>query len=633
MNKYIVASLAILIALAVWLTPASGGQDDDVAQSAIAGATEAPATVTNKVPLYQFLDTVARSTMAPTPAIRDGHIIYSETGSDFATLHATLALPTNGDSPTVSVLWIAQGRLTPDDLKTLRAAHFDENVAAKAGSMATLANPRRALLREITINTVYIALFVGAILFALPLLQKNLGHQQSAISRSSSKAPLTATRFTHVAGCDEAKQEITEIVEYLKNPNKFARTGGRMPKGILLVGPPGTGKTLLARAVAGEAGVPFFSVSGSDFMEMFVGVGAARVRQLFKSAGKKAPCIIFIDELDAIGQQRGSGRQGNDEREQTLNAILVAMDGFEGNKGIIVFAATNRAEILDKALLRPGRFDRQVHVNLPDVDGREQILRVHTGKITLDETIDLREIAKATPGFSGADLANLANEAALHAARHDHAKVLPKDFDEAREKISWGREQRRVMTIEDRRTIAYHEAGHALMQIYSAEEGLKLHKVTIIPRGQSLGSTHFTPERDRLNYSETQLRARLRCLMGGRVAEEIALGQITSGAAGDIETASNIARSMVFEWGMSPLGFIALTQREAQMAGGTSRQTLATADTMSRAEEYVLTLLREQYEETKRILLERRQQLDTVSNALLERETLSGAEVVTLCAA
>jgi cell division protease FtsH len=632
MNKYIVASLAVLIALAVWLTPASGGQGEDSAQSAI--ATEAPAGLNAKVPLYQFLDTVARKPDTTQPALHDGHITYSESGSDFATLRATLTVPSKGDAPAVSILWIAQGRLTPDDLKTLRAAHFDETIAPKSAPVAVApTNARRALLREITVNTIYIALFVGAILFALPLLQKNLGQQQSAISRGSSKTPLNATRFTHVAGCDEAKQEITEVVEYLKNPGKFARTGGRMPKGILLVGPPGTGKTLLARAVAGEAGVPFFSVSGSDFMEMFVGVGAARVRALFKNAAKKAPCIIFIDELDAIGQQRGSGRQGNDEREQTLNAILVAMDGFEGNKGIIVFAATNRAEILDKALLRPGRFDRQVHVNLPDVEGREQILRVHTGKIVLDESIDLREIAKATPGFSGADLANLANEAALHAARHEHAKVLPQDFDEAREKISWGREQRRVMTLEDRRTIAYHEAGHALMQIFSAEEGLKLHKVTIIPRGQSLGSTHFTPERDRLNYSETQLRARLRCLMGGRVAEEIALGQITSGAAGDIETASNIARSMVFEWGMSPLGFIALTQREAQMAGGTSRQTLATADTMARAEEYVLGLLREQYDETKRILSERRQELDTVANALLDRETLSGAEVVTLCAA
>ena len=629
MNKYIVASLALLIAVAVWLTPASGGSSGETVQA----STSAPSAGLNaKVPLYQFLETVTHASNSALPALHDGHISYPETGSDFAELQATLTVPAKGDAPAVSILWIAQGRLTPDDLKTLRAAHFDETIATKTTVNTAPANARRALLREIAVNTVYIALFVGAILFALPLLQKNLGHQQSTIG-GSSKTPLTVTRFTHVAGCDEAKQEITEVVEYLKNPNKFARTGGRMPKGILLVGHPGTGKTLLARAVAGEAGVPFFSVSGSDFMEMFVGVGAARVRQLFKNAAKKAPCIIFIDELDAIGQQRGSGRQGNDEREQTLNAILVAMDGFEGNKGIIVFAATNRAEILDKALLRPGRFDRQVHVNLPDVDGREQILRVHTGKIALDPSIDLREIAKATPGFSGADLANLANEAALHAARHDHTNVLPTDFDEAREKISWGREQRRSMTIEDRRTIAYHEAGHALLQIFSAEEGLKLHKVTIIPRGQSLGSTHFTPERDRLNYSETQLRARLRCLMGGRVAEEIALGQITSGAAGDIETASNIARSMVFEWGMSPLGFIALTQREAQMAGGTSRQTLATSDTMARAEEYVLTLLREQYDETKRILSERRQQLDTVANALLDRETLSGAEVVTLCAA
>jgi len=609
MNKYLIASLLVLIALAVWLTPDTGSP----------AASEEVATL--PVPLFRFLEA------AQAGQLKDGTITYTEAGGDFARLQASTTQVDAKNAPVQ--IWSSQGRLTSDDLKLLRAARFEDKIAAK---LATVGQPRRALLREITVNTVYIGLFVGAILLALPLLQRNMGSQHSNFSGTQSKDQPNATRFTHVAGCDEAKQEITEVVEYLRNPSKFSRTGGRMPKGILLVGPPGTGKTLLARAVAGEAGVPFFSVSGSDFMEMFVGVGAARVRNLFKTAGKKAPCIIFIDELDAIGQQRGSGRQGNDEREQTLNAILVAMDGFDGNKGIIVFAATNRAEILDKALLRPGRFDRQVHVNLPDLEGREQILRVHTGKITLSDKVDLREVAKATPGFSGADLANLANEAALHAARNNHASVNPSDFDEAREKISWGREQRRVMTLDDRRTIAYHEAGHALMQIYSAEEGLKLHKVTIIPRGQSLGSTHFTPERDRLNYSEAQLLARLRCLMGGRVAEEIALGQITSGAAGDIETASNIARSMVFEWGMSPLGFIALTQREGQMAGSNSRQALAAGDTMAQAEQHVLELLRLQYLETKRILLERRQQLDTVANSLLERETLSGEEVLALCA-
>lgn len=606
MNKYLIASLLLLIALAVWLTPDSDSSSDVAGQS---------------VPLFRFLEA------AQSGELKSGTITYSETGGDFARLEAQAPA---AERKAATILWSAQGRLTADDLKLLRSAHFEDRIAAKTASTGT--HSRRGLLREITVNTVYIALFVGAILFALPLLQRNMGSQHTNFSGSQSKVQPNATRFTHVAGCDEAKQEITEVVEYLKNPSKFSRTGGRMPKGILLVGPPGTGKTLLARAVAGEAGVPFFSVSGSDFMEMFVGVGAARVRNLFKQAAKKAPCIIFIDELDAIGQQRGSGRQGNDEREQTLNAILVAMDGFDGNKGIIVFAATNRAEILDKALLRPGRFDRQVHVNLPDLEGREQILRVHSGKITLSDEVDLRAVAKATPGFSGADLANLANEAALHAARNNHAAVKPSDFDEAREKISWGREQRRVMTLQDRKTIAYHEAGHALMQIFSAEEGLKLHKVTIIPRGQSLGSTHFTPERDRLNYSEAQLLARLRCLMGGRVAEELALGQITSGAAGDIETASNIARSMVFEWGMSPLGFIALTQREGQMAGSNSRQTLAAGDTMAQAEQHVLALLKQQYDETKRILAERREKLDTVAHALLDRETLSGEEVVALCA-
>jgi cell division protease FtsH len=615
-NKYLVASLLILIGLAVWLTPSSPASP----------AANAGAESSDTVPLFRFLEEVAKGTL------HEGSITYADASAEFATLSASPSAETSSVAPggsAVSKRWMATGRLTADDVKLLRSAHFEEALAAKS---SILAQPRRALLREFAVNAVYIGLFVGAILLALPLLQKSMGSQHTSFSGTQTKTQPNVTRFTHVAGCDEAKQEITEVVEYLKNPQKFSRTGGRMPKGILLVGPPGTGKTLLARAVAGEAGVPFFSVSGSDFMEMFVGVGAARVRNLFKTAGKKAPCIIFIDELDAIGQQRGSGRQGNDEREQTLNAILVAMDGFEGNSGIIVFAATNRPEILDKALMRPGRFDRQVHVNLPDLEGREQILRVHTGKITIDETVDLREIAKATPGFSGADLANLANEAALHAARANGAKVTREHFDEARDKISYGREQRRVMTEQDRRTIAYHEAGHALLQVYSAEEGMKLHKVTIIPRGQSLGSTHFTPERDRLNYSEAQLLARLRCLMGGRVAEELALGQITSGAAGDIEMASNIARSMVFEWGMSPLGFIALAQREGQMAGGNSRQVLGSGDTMAQAEQHVLELLRLQYGETKRILSERRQELDRVAQGLLEKETLSAEEVYTLCA-
>ena len=601
MNKYLLATLLVLIGLAVWLTPPSS----------------TPVTSEEgKIPLIEFL-----------AQVRDGQhtagtIAYSDAGAEFATV---CALPKDG-SPEAPV--VAQGRLTPEDLAVLRAARFEESVATKGSAQLG----RRGLLREIAVNTVYIALFVCAILFALPLLQKNMGSQHTSFSGAREKTQSNQTRFTHVAGCDEAKQEISEVVEYLKNPAKYSSTGGRMPKGILLVGPPGTGKTLLAKAVAGEAGVPFFSASGSDFMEMFVGVGAARVRTLFKTAAKKSPCIVFIDELDAIGQQRGGNRQGNDEREQTLNAILVAMDGFDDNKGVIIFAATNRPEILDKALLRPGRFDRQVHVNLPDLEGREQILRVHAGRVKLDTGVDLRAVAKATPGFSGADLANLVNEAALHAARANQPAVRMAHFDEAREKISWGREQRRVMTEQDRRTIAYHEAGHALMQIYSAEEGLKLHKVTIIPRGQSLGSTHFTPERDRLNYSETQLLARLRCLMGGRVAEELALNQITSGAAGDIEMASNIARSMVFEWGMSPLGFIALTQREGQLAGSNARQTLGAGDTMSQAEQHVLALLRSQYDQTRTILAAQRAQLDRVADALLEKETLSGEEVYALCA-
>jgi cell division protease FtsH len=401
-----------------------------------------------------------------------------------------------------------------------------------------------------------------------------------------------------------------------------------MPKGVLLVGPPGTGKTMLAKAVAGEAKAHFYSLSGSDFVELYVGVGASRVRSLFKKARETAPSIIFIDEIDAVGRQRASGDSNGaqQEHDQTLNALLVAMDGFESDDAVVVFGATNRPDTIDRALLRPGRFDRQVSVALPDVAGRVAILQVHAGAVKLDGTVDLKEVAKATPGFSGADLANLLNEGAIHAARHRRSTILMSDLDEARDKINWGRETRRVMTLADRRVIAYHEAGHALMQVISGEETIKLQKVTIIPRGRSLGSTHFTPERDLFNYSREQLIAKLRCLMAGRVAEELALGSITSGASGDIQEATRTARQMVFEWGMSPLGFMALSRSEGE-------ESIASPQTFHEAEQHVRALLDDNYAATIAALTTSRAALDAIAEALIARETILGDEVRKLMAA
>ncbi|HEX2100756.1 MAG TPA: ATP-dependent zinc metalloprotease FtsH, partial [Candidatus Synoicihabitans sp.] len=425
-----------------------------------------------------------------------------------------------------------------------------------------------------------------------------------------------------VAGCDEAKDEVREVVDFLRDPSHFSATGGRMPKGVLLVGPPGTGKTMLAKAVAGEAKAHFYSLSGSDFVEMYVGVGAARVRSLFKKARETAPSIIFIDEIDAVGRKRASGESSGaqQEHDQTLNALLVAMDGFDSDDAVVVFGATNRPDTMDKALLRPGRFDRQVSVGLPDLAGRLAILHVHAHNVKLDAEVRLREIAKATPGYSGADLANLLNEGAIHAARQRRGTITMSDLDEARDKINWGREKRRAMTDRDKRVIAYHEAGHALMQVLEGEDSIKLQKVTIIPRGRSLGSTHFTPERDLLNYSREQLISRLRCLMAGRVAEELALGTITSGASGDIQEATRIARQMVFEFGMSPLGFMALSRSDGQEA-------LASSQTLHQAEAHVKALLDDNYAATTRALAEQRAVLDAIAEDLIARETISGDDV------
>jgi len=436
--------------------------------------------------------------------------------------------------------------------------------------------------------------------------------------------------FADVAGCDEAKEEVSEIVEFLKAPKKFQAIGGRIPKGVLMVGPPGTGKTLLARAVAGEAEVPFFSISGSDFVEMFVGVGAARVRDMFEQGRKSAPCIIFIDEIDAVGRQRGAGLGGgNDEREQTLNSLLVEMDGFDGHEGVIIIAATNRPDVLDSALLRPGRFDRQVVIDLPDLFGRDEILKVHAKKIKLASGVDLMAVARNTPGFSGADLANIINEGALLAARRNKTEVDRSDLDEAREKISYGRERRRLMDDSDKKVIAYHEAGHALVQAVIDDGQLPIHKVTIIPRGQSLGSTMMSPTKDILNQGKKRLLNSICCAMGGRVAEETVLGDITTGASGDIKMATKIARHMVCDWGMSPLGPLSFGENQEHIFLGKeiARDQNYSEETARRIDAEIGKIVQTEYDRAKEIVVSKRDALEKIAQALLTYETIEGKHV------
>ncbi|MCG5236058.1 ATP-dependent zinc metalloprotease FtsH [Xanthobacter oligotrophicus] len=442
--------------------------------------------------------------------------------------------------------------------------------------------------------------------------------------------------FDDVAGIDEAKSDLTEIVEFLRDPQKFQRLGGRIPRGVLLVGPPGTGKTLLARAIAGEANVPFFTISGSDFVEMFVGVGASRVRDMFEQAKKNAPCIIFIDEIDAVGRHRGAGLGGgNDEREQTLNQLLVEMDGFEANEGIILIAATNRPDVLDPALLRPGRFDRQVIVPNPDVVGREQILKVHARKIPVAPDVNLKTIARGTPGFSGADLANLCNEAALMAARRNKRMVTMAEFEDAKDKVMMGAERRSlVMTEEEKMLTAYHEGGHAIVAL-NVPATDPVHKATIIPRGRALGMVMQLPERDKLSMSYEQMTSRLAIMMGGRVAEELIFGhdKVTSGAASDIEQATRLAKMMVTRWGFSAdLGAVAYgdNQDEVFLGMSVSRQQNVSEATAQTIDREVRRLVDEGHQEAKRILTEHQQDLETLARGLLEYETLSGDEIIDL---
>ncbi len=513
------------------------------------------------------------------------------------------------------------------------------------GDGATLADKVRATGARVAVNPpgvdwlnmlfswLPLVLFLVAWMFVLRQMQSG---GSAALRFGKSKARVLMEQqpkvtFKDVAGCEEAKQELQEIIEFLKEPQKFQRLGGRIPKGALLLGPPGSGKTLLARAVAGEAGVPFFSMSGSDFVEMFVGVGASRVRDLFEQAKRNAPCIVFVDEIDAVGRHRGAGLGGgHDEREQTLNQLLVEMDGFESNEGVIMIAATNRPDVLDPALLRPGRFDRQIVVDWPDVRGREGILKVHTRKIPLAEDVDLKSIARSTPGMAGAELANIVNEAALLAARRNHKKVSDRDFEDAKDKVMLGTERRSlVMTEEERKTTAYHEAGHALVA-WLLPGSDPVTKVTIIPRGRALGVTFYTPQEERHNHSKKQLEDKLCHAMGGRAAERLIFQHLTTGAANDLEQATNIARSMVTRFGMSdklgPLTFgkkdeMVFLGRELATHKDYSEQTAELIDQevreiIERADQMAVRLLRDNVDK-----------LHLLANTLLERETLDGDEM------
>jgi cell division protease FtsH len=475
--------------------------------------------------------------------------------------------------------------------------------------------------------------------FVMRQMQKNAGSGAMGFGKSRARM-LTEKQgrvtFADVAGIDEAREELQEIVEFLKDPGRFARLGGKIPKGALLVGSPGTGKTLLARAIAGEAGVPFFTISGSDFVEMFVGVGASRVRDMFDQAKKSAPCIVFIDEIDAVGRHRGAGLgNGNDEREQTLNQLLVEMDGFEANEGIIIIAATNRPDVLDPALLRPGRFDRQVVVPRPDIDGREQILAVHMKKVPLAPDVDPRVIARGTPGFSGADLANLVNEAALLAARKGKRLVAAQEFEEAKDKVMMGTERRSmVMTEDEKRMTAYHEAGHAVVALHEPASD-PIHKATIIPRGRALGMVMRLPERDNYSYHRDKMYANLSVAMGGRVAEELIFGydKVSSGASSDISYATNLARDMVTRWGMSdalgPLQY-AEADEEVFLGYSVNRQKNMSNETAQAIDSEIRRVVEQGYDRAKHLLEEHREQLETLAKALLEYETLSGDEIKTL---
>ena len=496
---------------------------------------------------------------------------------------------------------------------------------------------KQSLIGQLLISSFPILLLIGVWIYFMRQMQGG-GGGRGAMSFGKSKARLlgedqVGVTFADVAGVEEAKAEVAEIVEFLKDPSKFQRLGGKIPKGVLMVGPPGTGKTLLAKAIAGEAKVPFFTISGSDFVEMFVGVGASRVRDMFDQAKKQAPCIIFIDELDAVGRHRGAGLGGgHDEREQTLNQMLVEMDGFEGSEGIIVIAATNRPDVLDPALLRPGRFDRQVVVPLPDVRGREQILKVHMRKVPLDEDVNPSYIARGTPGFSGADLANLVNEAALFAARANKRVVSMEQFEKAKDKIMMGAERRSmVMSEKEKLNTAYHEAGHAIVGFLVPEHD-PVYKVTIIPRGRALGVTMYLPEEDRYSMSKQGLESRISSLFGGRIAEEMINGRdgVTTGASNDIERATEIARNMVTKWGLSDrLGPLTYSEEDGEVFLGrtVTQHKQVSDDTANAIDEEVRTIIDSNYRRAKQLLNENVEKLHMMANALIKYETIGDQQI------
>lgn len=497
-----------------------------------------------------------------------------------------------------------------------------------------------SIFTSLVFSLLPVLLLIGA-WFYFMRMQNGGGGKGGAFSFGKSRARLmdketNKVTFADVAGCDEVKEEVQEIVDYLKSPNRYQSLGGRVPHGILLAGSPGTGKTLLAKAIAGEAGVPFFSISGSDFVEMFVGVGASRVRDMFEQAKKNAPCIIFIDEIDAVGRQRGAGLGGsNDEREQTLNQLLVEMDGFESNHTVIVIAATNRPDVLDPALQRPGRFDRQVVVPLPDIRGREQILKVHAKKVPLDESVDLTSLARGTPGFSGADLANLVNEAALFAGRRNKIKVDQSDFEDAKDKIYMGPERRSMVMHEDeKRATAYHEAGHAIVA-ESLPFTDPVHKVTIMPRGRALGLTWQLPERDRISMYKDQMLSQLSILFGGRIAEDIFIGRISTGASNDFERATQMAREMVTRYGMSDkMGVMVYTENEDEVFLGRSitRSPNISEKTQQEIDAEIRRILDEQYQVAYKILDENRDKMEIMCKALMDWETIDRDQVLEIMA-
>ena len=564
-------------------------------------------------------------------AASEKHLTYTEFYQEVKAGSVESVLITNGNQ--------VSGKLkgSGNTLRTVLPADYPGiiDVLQDSGVVIEVKESSTPTWLSFLINASPFILLFGFWIFMMRQMQAG---GNKALSFGKSRARLLTSQqkkvtFKDVAGVEEAKEELQEVIEFLREPQKFQKLGGRIPKGVLLVGPPGTGKTLLARAIAGEANVPFFSISGSDFVEMFVGVGASRVRDLFEQGKKSAPCIIFIDEIDAVGRHRGAGLGGgHDEREQTLNQLLVEMDGFESNEGVILIAATNRPDVLDPALLRPGRFDRRVVVNHPDVRGREGILRVHTRKVPLATDVNLQVLARGTPGFSGADLANLVNEGALFAARQNRKVVTMHDFELAKDKVMMGPERRSmILTDEEKKNTAYHEAGHAIVAVLLPDAD-PLHKVTIIPRGSALGVTMQLPLDDKHTYTKAFLRTRLAILMGGRIAEEMFLDHMTTGAGNDIEQATEMARKMVCEWGMSAMGPLTFGKKEEQIFLGreiTQHRDYSEA-TAIRIDSEMGSFVKTGHDVAKKIITENSDALVKIAEALLEREVLDGAEVMTL---